>query len=52
MESYVLAFNNDSILGEVLLVTNDGDNTGTYIVQEVNYSADPTTSTIIRLSTG
>lgn len=52
MESYVLAFNNDSILGAVLLVTNDGDNTGSYIVQEVNYSADPTTATIIRLSTG
>ena len=49
MESYVLAFNNDSILGAVMLVTNDGDNTGSYIVQEVNYSADPTTATIIRL---
>lgn len=52
MESYVLAFNNNSILGTVLLVTNDGDNTGAYIVKEVNYASDPTTATIIRLSTG
>lgn len=50
MESYVLAFNNESILGAVLLVTDDGDNNGAYIVKEVDYNSDPEAVTIIRLS--
>lgn len=51
LESYVLAYNNPSIVGSILVVT-EGDSKGAYIVKSADYTGNPAKVEISSISNG